>query len=109
MAVQTWKRSLSKTEYLYQTFQLSIRIGQIVMKLTRKNITARKRAIRKQKKDKIPKLSVMQSAQSWFSYARKYKSDKAKFDIAKKFSKKNNIKWNDTKILMRGGFPDGYS
>lgn len=36
MAVQTWKRSLSKTEYLYQTFQLSIRIGQIVANLPKK-------------------------------------------------------------------------
>lgn len=36
MSVPTWRRSLSKTEYLYQTFQLSIRIGQIVANLPKK-------------------------------------------------------------------------
>lgn len=81
--------------------------GQIVMKLTRKNIRNRKRAIEKQKNDNIPMLSIVQSAQSWFSYARKYRSDKAKMDLAKKFSNKHKIGWDNTKIIMRGGIPNG--
>jgi len=31
MSVPTWERTLSKTQYLYETYRLNVRIGQIVM------------------------------------------------------------------------------
>ena len=81
--------------------------GQIVMKLTRKNIRARQRATKKQKEDNVPPLSTYQSLQSWFSYSRKYRSDRAKMSAAKKAAALFGIKWGDMKILMRGGMPNG--
>lgn len=36
MSVPTWLRSVSKAEYLFQTFQLNIRIGQMVANLPKK-------------------------------------------------------------------------
>lgn len=36
MAVPTWRRSVSKVEFLYQTFKLNIRIGQMVANLPKK-------------------------------------------------------------------------
>ena len=81
--------------------------GQIVMKLTRKNIRARQRATKKQKEDNVPPLSTYQSLQSWFSYSRKYRSDRAKMSAAKKAAVIFGINWDDMKILMRGGMPNG--
>ena len=72
MSVPAWERDKSKTDFIRLLMELNIRMGKILMRLSRKNVTRHRRKLKRLAKKNVDLDSARQTHQSWRGYAEKY-------------------------------------
>lgn len=75
--VPSWKRSISKAEYLYQTYQLTIEVGKMAGKVSKKSI------------------------ECWVAYAKPYNSRQAVKKIVVQYAWIFDVSMSRARILLR--------